>query len=177
MKNLDDVDLVKKACNGDRDAFDILLERHYDTMYRMAFKFCGVQSDAQDITQNACIKLVRSLPQYKGKSAFTSWLYPLVVNTARDFYRAQSRHNHSDAGLDTAPAQNANAYDHLYAQQVMEHIEKLPHKEKEALVLVIFEGLSHGDAAKKLKCAESTISWRIHEARKKLESGLGQSHG
>lgn len=177
MKNWEDVDLVKSAVKGDRDAFETLLERHYDTMYKMAFKWCGVQSDAQDITQNACMKLVKSISQYKGKSAFTSWLYPLVINTAKDYYRAQKRHEHTDSGLDTVPAKNDNAYDRLYARQVMEYIDELPDKEKEALVLVTFDGLSHAEAAKKLHCAESTISWRIHEARKKLETGLGQDHG
>ena len=177
MTNLDDISLIKKALKGDRYAFSVLIERHYETIFRMAFKWCGVRSDAEDIAQDTCIKLARSLSQFKGHSAFSSWLYPVVINTARDYYRKKKRHDHPEAGIDKAEAAAGSAYDKLYAQQVMVLIQSLPTKERDALVLVTFEGLSHAEAAKKLKCAESTVSWRIHEARKKLEHELGHAHG
>ena len=82
-----DNDLITKAQGGDKSAFEALVRENYDVMFRIAFKWCGNQEDAEDITQNACIKLARNIDGFQFKSAFTSWLYRLVINTAID-YRA-----------------------------------------------------------------------------------------
>jgi RNA polymerase sigma factor (sigma-70 family) len=71
-------------------------------MFKMAYKFCGNRQDAEDITQESCIRLARGLHSFKGDSAFTSWLYRLVINTAKDWYKSNNRHPKSDEGLETA---------------------------------------------------------------------------
>ena len=163
----DDKDLIRNARRGDADAFEALVNKYYDTMFRMAFKWCGRRSDAEDITQEACLKLARGIQSFKGDSAFTSWLYRLVINTAKDWYKSNNRHPSSSDGLETATLA-AKAEDQLYAREVLAEIYKLPEGEKDALLLVMSEGLSHKEAGVVLGCKESTISWRIHEARKKL---------
>ncbi|MEE9355813.1 MAG: RNA polymerase sigma factor [Methylococcaceae bacterium] len=85
----DDLTLASAAGLGDRKAFECLVSRHYATMYKIAFKWCGNQADAQDITQNACLKLARSIASFRGEAAFTTWLYRLVINTAKDWQRQQ----------------------------------------------------------------------------------------
>ncbi len=177
MQRVEDTELIKKAAGGDRVSFELLLERYYMVMYKIAFKWCGNQSDAEDITQNACIKLARAIDQFRFDSAFSSWLYRLVINTAKDWQKSQHRHNHGDDSILETKASNAAAADEsLYASQVMEIIDTLPDKERDAIILVFIEGLSHQDAAKRLQCKESTVSWRIHEARKKLAHQLGEDH-
>ena len=69
-------------------------------MFKMAFKWCGNRADAEDITQNACIKLARALKTYEHKAAFTTWLYRLVINTAIDMKRHEKRHDHAQAEMD-----------------------------------------------------------------------------
>ena len=61
MPELSDTELIRQAQGGDRSAFEALLRLHYDTIYRIAYKWCGNRVDAQDITQNACIKLARAM--------------------------------------------------------------------------------------------------------------------
>ena len=164
-----DSDLVRKACAGDARAFETLVNRHYDTMFRMAFKWCGNRANAEDITQNACIKLARALKTYEHKAAFTTWLYRLVINTAIDMQRAEKRHDHAQSEMDEVQG-GSNPESAYYAQEMMKQIGKLPEKEKTALLLVFGEGMNHAEAAYVMAVKESTVSWYIHEARKKLES-------
>lgn len=172
MDKAEEQKLILAAQGGDARAFEALVNMHYETMYRMALKWCGNQANAEDITQEACIKLARGLGSFKFNSAFTSWLYRLVINTAKDFYKAAGRQPSSD-GLETAQVE-AGSEDQLYAREVLAEIVKLPDGEKEALLLVLGEGLSHKEAGEILGCKESTVSWRIHEARKKLSAFAGR---
>ncbi len=163
--------LIQRAQAGDRSAFEALLRLHYDTIYRIAYKWCGKREDAQDITQNACIKLARTIGSYQFRSAFLTWLYPLVINCAKDWARSRARHvgerlepKREEACLACPPA----AEQLVYARQVLAQIRSLPEKQREAVFLVFSAGLSHREAATVLACQESTVSWYIHEARKKL---------
>jgi RNA polymerase sigma-70 factor (ECF subfamily) len=169
MTESSETDLIKQAQRGDRSAFETLLRRHYDAIYRMAYKWCGDPEDAQDITQSACIKLARALGSFRFQSAFLTWLYPLVINTAKDWMRARARHPAGD-GLDPDCAQAPVAEQKVYAGQVIDRIRALPEREREAIYLVFSEGLSHREAAQAMACRESTVSWYIHEARKKLNA-------
>ena len=167
----DEKALIERAQNGDRSAFEALLRDHYDVIYRIAYKWCGNKADAEDITQNACVKLARSLGSFRFQSAFLTWLYPLVINTAKDWAKSRKQ---SSADLETVPepSEPAQGEDTVYARQVMEQVRQLPDKEKEAVYLVFSEGLSHREAAAIMNCKASTVSWYIHEARKKLQSFL-----
>ncbi len=162
-------ELIRRAQQGDRAAFESLVRSHYDVMYRIAFKWCGDRADAEDITQNACIKLARSIDSFRFRSAFSTWLYTLVITTAKDWAKARARHPSAEISENTraeAPAADSA----VYAHQTMAYIRTLPDKEKEALYLVFSEGLTHSAAAIVMQCKESTVSWYIHEARKKLKS-------
>ncbi len=169
MNAQSDAQLIEQATRGDARAFEALVNRHYDTMFRMAFKWCGNRNDAEDVTQNACIKLARSLKTYERKAAFTTWLYRLVINTAIDMQRAEKRHDHAQSEADEM-AGGDNPESAYYAQEMMRQIGKLPEKEKTALLLVFGEGMNHAEAAFVMAVKESTVSWYIHEARKKLEA-------
>ncbi len=172
MGELSDEELAEQAAKGDSGAFEALAERHYETMYAIAFKWCRNRENAEDITQNACIKLARGIHTYKGNAAFTSWLYRIVINVATDWQRSQRP---AEQIIDDAlPARTGSAEDDLYAQQVLAEIDLLPEKEKSAIFLIFTEGCTHKEAADIMECKESTVSWYIHEARKKLAERLGE---
>ena len=171
MTEASERELIERAQGGDRSAFEALLRLHYDTIYRMAYKWCGSRADAQDITQSACVKLARALGTFRFRSAFLTWLYPLVINTAKDWAKSRARHSgdvldpeQGEAVVNDRPL----AEERVYANQVLARIRALPEKEREAIFLVFSEGLSHREAAEAMACRESTVSWYIHEARKKL---------
>lgn len=173
--------LVERAVAGDAQAFRDLLDCHYMTVYRMAFRFCGTRHDAEDVTQMACMKLAAQIQTFKGQSSFTTWLYTVVLNTARDWQRSQGRHQRGHVGIenaDDATGSQQSPEQALATRQQLARVNALPEPEREAVLLVFAEGLSHKQAAEILGCAESTISWRIHEARRKLAAQEGdRKHG
>lgn len=169
MTQIPSDELIRTAQRGDARAFEQLVNESYDIMFKMAFKWCGNRGDAEDITQEACIKLARGINSFRYDCKFSSWLYRLVINAAKDWYKSQNRHPQGDEDvLNTIPVEG-DAESVQNVRQIWEQVYKLPDGEKEALLLVMGDGLSHGEAAKLLDVKESTISWRIHEARKKLE--------
>ena len=86
----DDNELVARAAEGDAVAFQGLLERNYDRIYRIAFRFTGLQQDAEDLTQDICTTLATRLRSFRGDSRFSTWLYRVVVNAARDMHRKRA---------------------------------------------------------------------------------------
>jgi RNA polymerase sigma-70 factor (ECF subfamily) len=160
------IGLIRRAQGGDVTSFAELLDRHYDTIYRFAWKWCGHRTNAEDIAQQSCIKLAGSLGQFRFQAAFTSWLYQLVINCARDWQRAQKRHEHDD--LPDCEPEAPRAEDYIYLTQVLEQLEEIGAGMKETALLVHAEGLSHAEAGMILGVSESTISWRVHAIRKHM---------
>ena len=165
-----DAELVGRACDGDRQAFGELVGRHYDFIHRVAWRWCGNASDAEDIAQEVCVRLGGAIRGYRGGSAFTTWLYAMTLNAARDALRKASRDMAKTAAYgvhalmeeSSGPAEDPT--DALWAA-----VRQLPDKQRDAVLLVYGEGLSHADAAEAMTIAEATVSWHIHEAKKRLK--------
>tara|TARA_B100001179_G_C18542462_1_gene382237 strand:- start:360 stop:926 length:567 start_codon:yes stop_codon:yes gene_type:complete len=170
LNDLEDNELAFKAARGDARAFEALINRHYTTIFKFAYKFCGHKTRAEDITQDVCIKLARSLGSFEGSASFTSWLYRVVVTTATDYMRKNARHGKMRIHIDPAlKGSSSVGEDRLHARQILEEIRNLPEGEREAVMLVFVEDMTHAQAAEIMGCAEGTVSWKISEARKKLK--------
>ena len=165
---MDDEALIRRAQRGDSTSFAELLDLHYDTIHRFAWKWCGHAANAEDIAQLACIKLANSLAQYRFQAAFTSWLYRLVISCAQDWQRSQQRHDHDDVYEDVPVATANPAEESIYLMQLLTQLDTLGEGMKETALLVHGEGLSHAEAGAVLGVSESTISWRLHIIRKHM---------
>jgi RNA polymerase sigma-70 factor (ECF subfamily) len=168
---LSDRELVRLARGGDGSALESLFERHYRTAYRVAYRWCGIQQDAEDVAQETFIKVVRGLHTFRENSSFTTWLYRIVVNTAMDIHRRAAARARlaEEADLQGASATTVTAEPpDCTAERAWDAVGSLPEKQRTALLLVFGEGLSHREAAAVMGCPEVTVSWRIHQARKKL---------
>jgi RNA polymerase sigma-70 factor (ECF subfamily) len=163
-----DEDLIRRAQAGDAAAFASLVDLHYDTIHRFAWKWCGHAANAEDIAQLACIKLAGSLPQFRFQAAFTSWLYRLVISCAQDWQRGQQRHEHEALPEDEPAGDDSRTEDGIYLLQLLEQLDALGEGMKATALLVHAEGLSHAEAGAVLGVSESTISWRVHTIRKEL---------
>lgn len=169
--------LIKEAQSGNATAFAQLLEWVYDIIFRFAFKWAGNRVDAEDITQTACIKLAKVIGQFRFESAFTSWLYRLVINCANDWQRKEQRHPNSDPP--NAQDGHSNRHTHEDSEngaaeastelsRVIALVDVMGKDYKDTLLLVYAEGQSHAEAAHILGVKESTVSWRLHDIRKRL---------
>lgn len=170
----DDTDgtLARRAAAGDRDAFAALIERHYDRVYRVGARVLGDADAAADLAQDVCVGLPAKLSSYRGGSRFTTWLYRVVVNSARDALRrgaARQRHERMYADVE-ALVRAGNAARECEASWLREAMGRLPDELRATVVLVLEEGLRHAEAGEALGVSESTVSWRMHEVRKRLRA-------
>ena len=167
----DDESLARQAGAGDRAAFQLLLERHYDRIYRLAYRFLGAQEDAEDLAQDVCVALPGKLRSFRGESRFTTWLYRVVLNSARDLQRRRSSaqrlvSDYAEVSTLARGAQEARQRDTAWLYQAL---GLLSDDLRETAILVLAEELSHAEAGVVLGIKESTVSWRLHEVRKKLK--------
>ena len=170
--------IIERAKNGDAAAFRQWLEEHYNMIYRVAYRFTGQAQDAQDIAQEVCVGMAVKLQSFNGNSSFSTWLYRVVVNSCRDFIKKNSNHRTLESSyieLEKNEQSDKNDSDKKVAW-LYRMIATLEQSLKETALLVLSEELSHAEAGKILGCAESTISWRMHEIRKHLKNEIGNYH-
>ena len=177
MDIYDDIELVKLSVDGDTEAYAHLVKRHYMTVYRTSYKWCGIREDAEDITHEVFIKLAQKLKTFRKKSSFKTWLYRIAANTARDFGRRHARRRSREEPYDDRRSGHnpgIRPVDGLTTARLRETLKGLSTGQREAVLLVFGEGLSHREASLVLGCREVTISWRIFQARKKLRKAREQ---
>lgn len=167
-------ELVERAKAGDRQAFSRLIETHYDFIFRVACKWTGKKSDAEDVAQEVCIKLATAIRSFDGRAAFTSWLYRVTLNMVRDQQRSSQRRGRTvDALTLVHPEDDPGGQEEATtARQIWERVSALPDKQREAVMLVYAEDMNHAEAAEIMGCKEATVSWHIHEAKKTLRGLL-----
>lgn len=167
-------ELIRRACQGDRTAFGRLVEMHYDFIHAVAWKWTRNQSDAEDIAQDVCVRLGTAIRSFRGEGRFRTWLYTLVLNSVRDLARKTQRDRRNTAEWRLDPSVHADPMDEDDMHELWTAVQTLSPKQRDAVMLVYAEGLDHGDAADVLGCSESTVSWHLHEARKRLRTILGR---
>lgn len=174
MENLEDIELVRLVKGGDSVAFENLVERNYMLVYKISYKWCGVKEDAEDIAQEVFIKLAGKIFGFKEESSFQTWLYRMVINTAKDFTRMSDRKRKKEmAYLEQQKLNDESKKNEVpMAERIQQMITQLPQKLKETALLVFSEGMNHKEAASVLNCAEKTVSWRVFQVKKKLKKYL-----
>lgn len=166
--------LVHLAQSGDASAFERLVTEHYRFIYRTAFRWIGNKSDAEDVTQTVCLRLPDALPAFNGRSKFKSWLYRVTLNAVRDLQRKNQRGARlADAASLVSPGDaDAMQEQNLRVNDIWRIVRQLPEKQRDAILLVFGEEMSHAEAAAIMGCKEVTVSWHIHNARKSLKEVL-----
>lgn len=165
-----DKQLAVLASNGDSDGFRQLLERHYDSVFRLAYRLCGHREEAEDITQDVCVILAKNIGNYRGEAAFRTWLYRVTVNRMKDTTRrvqTAKRGNAVFCELEALWKEEADQKQ-IEVAWLEEMMAKLPPHLSETAALVVGEGLSHAQAGAVLDVSEGTVSWRMSELKKAL---------
>lgn len=165
-----DTSLAQAAAGGDRAAFETLLLRHYDRVFRIGFRFLGQEAEAEDLAQDVCVALPGKLAQFQGHSAFTTWLTSIVINAARDRLRRRATQaNYAKSWGDVETLRRAEADETRAALDwLSEAMGRLTEPLRETAILVVGEDMSHAAAGEALGVAEGTIAWRMSEIKKNL---------
>lgn len=170
---------------GDRRAFDTLVRRHKDEIYRFIRRYLGHADDAYDVLQNCFVSAWSGLQHYDPARPFLPWLRMIALNKCRDFGRRQSvrrlvlwtfaRENSAEPStesLDQIRTEKAAESERL--DRLDRAIASLPAFYKEPLLLTTVSGLSHHDAAAMLDTTPKAIEMRLYRARRKILSALGE---
>ena len=169
--------LAEKAAGGCRQSFAALIEGYYDRIYRLAWRFCGSRGLAEDIAQDVCVKLATAIRDFRGEAAFSTWVWRITFTAASDRLRAGQRIVALDparmtALVDAAPDFAPSPEDAVIGAELWQAVRALPDQQRDAVLLVYGEGMSHAEAAGVMGCQEKTVSWHLHEAKKRLRTQL-----
>ncbi|MCX6944196.1 MAG: sigma-70 family RNA polymerase sigma factor [Opitutales bacterium] len=184
--------LVDRFKNGDQSAFDEMVSRYWDRIYAMVNQLLRNSQDAEEVTQDAFIRAHRGLVNFRGDSAFSTWLYQIATNLARNRYwywwrRKRDKSVSFDAPVsadnsttlaDLIPAEVETPDDITVTQEFIDRIaqgmEKLSAKHREILTLRNIKNLSYEEIADILGISVGTVKSRIARARESLWSKLGE---
>ena len=181
-----DAELVARVQRGERQAFDLLVLKYQRKIIRLLSRMVRDPSEVEDVAQEAFIKAYRALPQFRGESAFYTWLYRIAINTGRNWLATNSRRPSSPSSYENEDGETFNETDNLtdnntpesamasreIAETVNRSIEDLPEDLRTAIVLREIEGMSYEDIAATMNCPIGTVRSRIFRAREAIAAKL-----
>ena len=181
MTQEQELQLIRRVQAGETEAFGDLVRAHEKTVYNLALRMTGNPQDAEDMAQEAFLKAYRSLPEFRGESKFSVWLYRIVSNVCLDFLRRQSRRPavsltaEDDEGEELqweVPDERYSPEKLLEQKLTREAVQKglaeLPEEQREILLLREIKGLSYEEIGEILSLEPGTVKSRIFRARKRL---------
>jgi len=177
-----DAELVLQTQKGSPAAFEELVRQHQRMIHSLTFRMTGSLADAEDLAQETFIRAYAQIGAFRGSAKFSTWLYRIAVNTCLNWKQSEARRFQLHANcaeeisVQHRNGENSSA-DTQANQQVQEALLKLPAKQRAAIVLTIYDGLNHAEAAQVLGCSETTVSWRVFSARRKLKRWLSKNGG
>lgn len=178
-----DEDLVRRfVSDGLTDAVDVLLRRHQDRVFGLAYRILGNRADALDASQEVFVAVFRKAASFRHRSAFTTWLYRLTVNACNDHARRRSRLPQPVEAVDVAPGApqgaGSSASDAIGRADdriaIAGAMAKLPLEQRTAVVMRDLLGLSYEEIAEATGTAAGTVKSRISRGRAALAGGLGE---
>ena len=195
--DVSDLSLVRRVQRGDKGAFDALVLKYQHKLVKLVMRYVRNPAEAEDIAQEAFIKAYRALPQFRGDSAFYTWLYRIAINTAKNAVVSRDRspieynidRNDNDESYDMqGRMKDSETPEGLVLTDeirttVNAAIDSLPEDLRTAIVLRELEGLSYEEIAAAMDCPVGTVRSRIFRAREAIdrrlrevfEGGLGRA--
>ena len=180
-----DQQLIERVQRGDKNAYNLLVTKYQHKVSNLVSRYVKNQSDVPDIVQEAFIKAYRALPNFRGDSAFYTWLYRIAVNCAKNHMVASGRKPPgSDVEIDDAEfydggdalRENASPEKLLLTSEIKKVIfsviEQLPEDLKTAINLRELEGLSYEEIAVIMECPVGTVRSRIFRAREAIDKKI-----
>jgi RNA polymerase sigma-70 factor (ECF subfamily) len=165
------------AARGDRAAFARLAGRHYDRVHALAWRWTGTRASAEDVAQDTMVKLAAAIRGFRGEAKISTFIHAVAYRCALDHLRAARKivafpGGELDALREAGAGQEPSGPDAAEAAELWRAVRALPEQQRDATLLIYGEGLTHGEAAQMMGCAEATVSWHLHEARKRLKALL-----
>jgi RNA polymerase sigma-70 factor (ECF subfamily) len=168
---------VTQSQQGDVAAFELLIRNHQRMVHSLTFRMTGSMADAEDLAQETFIRAYHHIGSYRTGAKFSTWLYRIAVNTClnwrqRETRRAEVQATWAEINDDKEQQADDSQASGELSRSIQEALLRLPAKQRAAIVLTVYDGLNHAEAARVLGCSETTVSWRVFAARRKLKLRL-----
>jgi RNA polymerase sigma-70 factor, ECF subfamily len=173
-----DAELVLRFQQGEDSAFEDLVRRHMRDAFGFCLRLTGDPAGAEELSQDGFVQAFRNLKRFRGESSFRTWLYRILVNLHRDRIRRRSREEariervrrESTAVPGGAPDEGARAGE--LEQEISRRVAELPDRQREVLVLHVYQGLDYRAIAAALDCSYDDVKVNLSLARKRLKDEL-----
>jgi len=177
MADPNDETLVTRTRQGDAAAFEALIRQHQHMIYSLTYRMTGSLADAEDLTQETFLRAWRQIGSYRAASKFSTWLYRIAINACLNWRERETLRVEVQAGwAETNGAPEMGGERTLARNETGRSVHaallRLPAKQRAAIMLTVYDGLNHAEAAEALGCSETTVSWRVFAARRKLQRWL-----
>jgi RNA polymerase sigma-70 factor (ECF subfamily) len=157
--------------NGNAHAFESLVRVHQRMIHALTFRMTGSIADADDLAQETFIQAFQRIGSFRGDAAFSSWIFRIAMNLCLNWRQREMRRSRLHDKWEPPERIEEDRNDQL-SQEVQAALMKLHPKQRAAVILTICESQSHAEAAQILGCSETTVSWRVFAAKKKLKRWL-----
>ena len=177
MLNTQEKELVRRAQNGDTEAFGALVVEHQQFVYNLALRAGNDPHETEDIAQEAFVRAWLALPNFRGQSQFRTWLYRIVTNASLDRLKQRKRKTNRYVRIDNPESMQAMtstaATDSIDLTMHMERaLHELPTLQRAVVILRHIDGLSTRTVSEILQCSEGTVKTHLHRGLKKMRSLL-----
>ena len=172
--------IIARARRGDADAFEQLVVAYRDQVFRLALRMCGSEADADEVAQEAFLSAWKALPNFRGESQFSTWLYQLTTHAAIDLMRREKRQIATEditevSAPDPAPGPQQQAERRETQEAVRDAILQLTPEYRQIVVLRFLEDLSYEEIGAVLKLPSGTVKSRLNRAKAQLKEILSKS--
>jgi RNA polymerase sigma-70 factor (ECF subfamily) len=171
----DDRPRIAESQKGGQEAFENIICENQRMIHSLCYRLTGSMEDAEDLAQETFLQAYQNLAEFRAEAKASSWLYRIAVNRCLNWRKRRRR---QDQTLQEWSQQGSAVVhdDAGRARQIQEALLKLPAKQRAAIVLTTYDGLTHAEAGRVLSCSETTVSWRLFAARRKLKRLLKHLH-
>lgn len=174
LKTLSDEILVKRYQQGEMAAFEVLIQRHYQRIYRLAYINLIDVTNVSDVVQEVFIRALKGLKSFLFRSEATTWLYKITKNVCYEYNRKKA-HKHVEAGevlFEASPEDQMGVRQTIH--EIKHLISDLPERQRDTVIFRFFEELSIAETAKIMKCRPGTVKANLHKAILSLRFKLKQ---
>jgi RNA polymerase sigma-70 factor, ECF subfamily len=180
LRRLADEELMELVAGNDADAFEVVLERHADAAFSLAYRICGRRSLGEDIAQEAFLSIWRSGARYdRARGSVRTWTLGIVHNRAVDALRRSSVHERRRAGdegieetLEAAESTESEAVEKAASREIRGALGELPSEQRKVIELAYFGGFTHVEIASMLDTPVGTVKGRMRLGLQKLREQL-----
>jgi RNA polymerase sigma-70 factor, ECF subfamily len=177
----DETELIRRAREGDTQAFGVLVERYQRRVVRVAMAVVHNQDDALELAQETFVRAFENLAKFESRSSLSTWLYRIAANLAIDFRRREGRHTvlrgeEGEFELSRLPSERGNSFAETARgelnRRLHEALKELTPEHRAVILLREVEGLSYDEIGDILQCPRGTVMSRLHYARNRLRGIL-----